>query len=199
MDTSVLNAIEKWPDVPDVYGWLSLDLRGNWLIKGAIIANPGICEFIGRNYAADEHGRWFFQNGPQRVFVSLAYAPFVLRTSGSSDSYLMTQTGLRLDQITGAWIDEAGTVILRWPTGLGSITDRDLSQIATWLTNAEGTPIADKTIIRVLESPAPHGSAGFWLNYRTQKFPVGRVLSRQVPQKFAFDRSPRPAPGQPDC
>ena len=76
MDPSVLSAIRKWPDVPDVFGWLSLDLRGNWRLKGDVIANPGICEFIGRNYAADPHGRWFFQNGPQRVFVSLAYAPF---------------------------------------------------------------------------------------------------------------------------
>ncbi len=199
MDPSVISAIRKWPDVPDVFGWLSLDLRGNWRLKGDVIANPGIGEFIGRNYAADANGRWFFQNGPQRVFVSLAYAPFVLRTTGSGDPYLTTQTGLQLDQITGAWIDEAGTVILRWPTGLGSVSDRDLSQVADWLTNAEGTPIADETLIKLLEAPARHGSAGFWLNYRTQKFPVGRVLSRLVPQKFAFDRSPRPAPGQPDC
>jgi len=199
MDTSVLNAIRKWPDVPDVYGWLSLDLRGNWLLKGDVIANPGVCEFIGRNYSVDAYGRWFFQNGPQRVYVSLAYAPFVLWTTGNGDPYLTTQTGLRLDQITGAWIDEAGTVILRWPAGLGSVSDRDLSQIATWLTDAEGTPISDETLMKVLESPSPHGSTGFWLNYRTQKFPVGRVLSRLVPRKFAFDRSPEPAPGQPDC
>ncbi len=184
MDTSVLNAIRKWPDVPDVFGWLSLDLRGNWLIKGDVIANPGICEFIGRNYSVDTHGRWFFQNGPQRVFVSLAYAPYVLRTTGNGDPYLTTQTGLRLDQITGAWIDEAGTMILRWPTGLGSVSDRDLSQVAGWLTNAEGTPVADDTLIKLLESPALHGSAGFWFNYRTQKFPVGRVLSERVPQKI---------------
>ena len=199
MDPSVLNAIKKWPDVPDVFGWLSLDLRGNWLLKGDVIANPGICEFIGRNYAADEHGRWFFQNGPQRVFVSLAYAPFVLQTTGDDDPYLTTQTGLRLDRISGAWIDEAGMMILRWRAGLGSVCDRDLSQVADWLTNAEGVPVADETLIKLLESPATHGSAGFWLNYRTQKLPVGRVLSRLVPQKFAFDRSPQPAPGQPDC
>lgn len=199
MDPSVLSAIEKWPDVPDVFGWLSLDPRGNWLIKGSAIDNPGICEFIGRNYAGDEHGRWFFQNGPQRVFVSLAYAPFVLRTTGDSDPYFTTHTGLRLEIITGAWVDEGGTVILRFPSGLGSVCDRDLSEIANWFTNAEGTPVSDETLIKLIDSPSNHGSAGFWLNYRTQKLPVGRVLSKLVPQKFAFDRSPEPALGQPDC
>jgi len=199
MDTSVLKAIRKWPDVPDVYDWLSLDLRGTWLIKGDPIASPRICEFIGRNYSVDSHGRWFFQNGPQRVFVSLAYAPFVLRTTGIEDPYLVTHTGLRLDRISGVWIDETGTVIVRWPAGLGSICDRDLSQITHWMTNTEGTPIADETLMKLLKSPAPHGSAGFWFSYRAQRLPVGRILSRLAPSKFAFDQTPRPAPGQPDC
>lgn len=199
MDASVLNAIRKWPDVPDVYGWLNLDLRGNWLIKDDVIANPQICEFIGRNYAADPRGRWFFQNGPQRVFVSLACAPFVLRTTGGDRPGLTTHTGQPLERITGAWIDEAGKVIIRWPTGVGSVTDRDLSQIADWLTNADGAPVSDDTLVSVLESASPHGSIGFWLSYGSQRLPVGRVLSRLLPHKFAFDPAPRPAPGQADC
>src|ERR1700693_3246190 len=73
MDEVVLRAIQKWPNVPSVYGWLSLDRRGNWSIKGEHIANPAIASFIGRNYARDEKGRWYFQNGPQRVFVTLVY------------------------------------------------------------------------------------------------------------------------------
>jgi hypothetical protein len=80
MDESVRAALARWPNVPSVYGWLSLDRRGNWLIKGERIGNPAVPEFIARNYECDERGRWFFQNGPQRVFVTLAYLPFVLRT-----------------------------------------------------------------------------------------------------------------------
>ena len=30
MDPSVLNALERWPEVPAVYGWLSLSARGDW-------------------------------------------------------------------------------------------------------------------------------------------------------------------------
>ena len=33
MDEMVVRSMAKWPDVPDVYGWLSLDRRGNWLIR----------------------------------------------------------------------------------------------------------------------------------------------------------------------
>jgi hypothetical protein len=43
---------------------------------------PALREFIARNYAADERGCWFFQNGPQRVYVTLAYAPLVVHYEG---------------------------------------------------------------------------------------------------------------------
>lgn len=199
MDIAVLNAIKKWPDVPDVYGWLSLNPRGNWLIKGDPIINPVICDFIGRNYSVDSQGRWFFQNGPQRVFVSLAYAPFVLRTFGNENVRLVTHTGVQIDHISGVWIDEAGQVILRWSEGVGSVSDRDLPEFANWFTDAGGASLEDDVLISMLESRTHHGLAGFWLRYAAQLLPVGRVLSRLVPQKFAFDRSPRPAPGQADC
>jgi hypothetical protein len=29
MDEMVKRGMARWPDVPDVYGWLSLDRRGN--------------------------------------------------------------------------------------------------------------------------------------------------------------------------
>src|SRR5690242_19523336 len=75
VDESVARSIVKWPNVPAVFGWLELDRRGNWRIKGEKIANAALREFIGRNYERDERGRWFFQNGPQRVYVRLACAP----------------------------------------------------------------------------------------------------------------------------
>ena len=79
MDDIVLRGMAKWPNVPAVYGWLSLDRRGQWLLQGERISNPTVTAFIGRNYERDERGCWFFQNGPQRVFVQLDYAPLVLR------------------------------------------------------------------------------------------------------------------------
>ena len=71
MDDIVKAALAKWPNVPAVFGWLSLSGRGDWRIKDDPIENEAIKEFIGRNYMNDGCGNWFFQNGPQRVFVNL--------------------------------------------------------------------------------------------------------------------------------
>src|SRR6185436_4073554 len=91
MDDSVVRSMAKWPDVPDVYGWLSLDRRGNWLLRstGATqkferIGNAALREFISRNYQADARGCWYFHNGPQRVFVALAYTPLVVHFEGAA-------------------------------------------------------------------------------------------------------------------
>src|SRR5258708_15872276 len=89
MDEIVARSIAKWPNVPAVYGWLSLDRRGNWLIRSASatqtferIGNAALREFIGRNYEADTRGPWFFQTGPQRVYVRLVYPPLVVPFEG---------------------------------------------------------------------------------------------------------------------
>ncbi len=90
MDEIVSRSMLKWPDVPAVYGWLSLDRRGSWMIKTVAgrferIANAAVREFIARNYAADAEGRWYFQNGPQRVFVALDYTPWVYRLDDAGE------------------------------------------------------------------------------------------------------------------
>src|SRR6185503_14581352 len=106
MDDIVLRGMAKWPNVPAVYGWLSLDRRGQWLLKGERISNPAVTEFIGRNFERDPRGCWFFQNGPQRVFVALDYMPFVLRVTSAEGAplELQTQTGKAVGAIEGAWL-----------------------------------------------------------------------------------------------
>jgi len=112
MDAVVAQAMAKWPNVPAVYGWLALDRRGNWLIKGERIANQALRDFISRNYAADDAGRWYFQNGPQRVYVTLAYTPLVVHYEGDGVVALLddrdlaryADSGPSLQRITGAEI-----------------------------------------------------------------------------------------------
>ena len=50
MDEIVARAMQKWPDVPNVYRWLRLDRRGNWLVKGRARAADGtpVFERIGK-------------------------------------------------------------------------------------------------------------------------------------------------------
>ena len=126
MDDIVKQAMVKWPNVPAVYGWLELDRRGNWRIKGERIGNAALREFIARNYAADERGRWFFQNGPQRVYVALAYTPFVFHYQGER---LFDQCGAPAEALE-TWLDDEGSVLIRAPQGVGLLDDRDLERYA---------------------------------------------------------------------
>jgi hypothetical protein len=199
MDPIVIKAMEKWPNVPNVFGWLGLDRRGNWLIKGERIGNPAVVEFIARNYAADERGRWFFQNGPQRVYVTLSYTPFVIRTVGGEAFRLETHTGTAVEHATGAWIDENGSLILRWAGGVGAVTDRDLGEVSLHFTDSQGRAIPEDQLAGALESESVRRRAGFWFDYGGERLPVGRIQSEQVAQKFGFYPDPRPAPGEPEC
>ena len=126
MDESVVRSMAKWPDVPDVYGWLSLDRRGNWLIKNEKINNLALREFIGRNYQPDARGCWYFQNGPQRVFVKLAYTPLVVRLEGAT---LVDQCA-RPFQKKETFLDEEGSVLVRGGGGIALLDDRDLGHFA---------------------------------------------------------------------
>ena len=74
-----LSAIAKWPNVPACYDWLSLDRRGDWRLQGERVTHHGFIALLNRQYGVDEHGCWFVQNGPQRVFVRLDYTPWVFR------------------------------------------------------------------------------------------------------------------------
>jgi Protein of unknown function (DUF2946) len=95
MDDIVRQALAKWPNVPHCTGWLLLDRRGNWRMRdeavqreqglGTPIRHAALNAFIVRNYDVDESGQWYFQNGPQRVYVELEYAPWVVRLIEGSD------------------------------------------------------------------------------------------------------------------
>lgn len=128
MDSAVARAMAKWPNVPAVYGWLALDRRGNWLIRTGTpprferIANEALREFIARNYAADDKGRWYFQNGPQRVYVNLAYTPLVVHYEGDE----LRDHCRRAFAAGQAFEDEEGSVLFEGESTIALLDDRDL-------------------------------------------------------------------------
>src|SRR2546426_9738724 len=126
MDAVVAQAMAKWPNVPAVYGWLALDRRGNWLIKGERIANQALRDFISRNYEADDAGRWYFQNGPQRVYVTLAYTPLVVHYDADR---LFDQCGRPFGCDT-IYQDDEGSVLIAAGGKIALLDDRELARFA---------------------------------------------------------------------
>ena len=140
MDDTVLRSLAKWPNVPAVYGWLALDRRGNFLIKGERIGNAALREFIARNYDCDERGCWFFQNGPQRVYVRLAYTPLVVHYEGER---LVDQRGCDFGVPDAFLLDEEGSVLARREARIALVDDRDLERFAERADELERVRCAD--------------------------------------------------------
>jgi hypothetical protein len=145
MDEIVRAALLKWPRVPHCFGWLALDARGDWymrddriqavgpfpLPKGSRILHDKLRAFIERNYEADAAGAWFFQNGPQRVYVTLEAAPFVWRLQRGSDGALslLSHTG-QAAVFRSAWLDEQGRLFLDTDRGFGLVHSLDMDLAA---------------------------------------------------------------------
>jgi len=150
MDEIVRQALAKWPNVPDCYGWLGLDARGNWYMrddkaqaagpfardgggvaagKGSLLRHDKLIEFIQRNYAADTRGRWFFQNGPQRVYVELQATPLVWRVEAGPGFEVTAHTG-QPARAQRCLLDETGRLYLETDLGFGLVHTSDMERAA---------------------------------------------------------------------
>jgi len=183
--------MQKWPNVPAVFGWLSLDRRGYWLIKNERITNPLLNHFIDRNYSCDDRGRWFFQNGPQRVFVRLAYAPWVLRVASGM---LVTHTGRTIATVDGAWIDESGTMVLSTELGPGTVDDRDMDWVSSSrFVDAAGRQPLEDVLIETVDHLVLGQDCELYLSYGGRRVRFRPLRSSDVPSHFGFVPDPQPA------
>ncbi|WP_372659121.1 DUF2946 family protein [Hydrogenophaga sp.] len=162
MDDIVKAALAKWPNVPHCYGWLGLDARGNWYMrddraqaagpfargqddpppansahKGSLLRHDKLIDFIHRNYAADAEGRWFFQNGPQRVYVELEATPHIWRLQ--PDGRVLAHTGQQV-QVEGSLLDEAGHLYLVTDLGVGLVHSADMTLAADAVESGQWAP-----------------------------------------------------------
>lgn len=169
-DDEVLRAMAKWPDVPQCFGWLSLDLRGAWRIQGEVIRHARAQAFLSRHYRADELGRWYVQNGPQRVFVALDYTPWIYRSQ--PDASFTTHTGLASRELRAVYLDDDGNLLLHTALGIGLLDDRDLAGCEHLLEyDAEGV-----------------AQAFLW---QIQRLPVGSLSRAEVAARFGFVTQPQ--------
>ena len=194
MDHSVKDAIARWPDVPAVFGWLSLDPRGRWRLHpqgqaaaggpGESITNTQIQGFIDRNYERDDAGRWFFQNGPQRVFLRLDAAPYVLRLDDAGHA-LLTHTGQAVSAISGWWLDDAGQLYAMASQGPGVVLDRDLPPLMERLVTEDGGALLD-----AIDRLAPAQSLRIALPGVYDAAPLRLIDRAQVPGTLGFQANP---------
>ena len=154
MDDIVKQALAKWPNVPDCYGWLGLDARGNWFMrddqaqalgpftggthasKGSQLKHEKLIDFIQRNYEPDAQGQWFFQNGPQRVYVELETTPLIWRIS---DDFTVHDHLGRAAQLQQALMDEHGHLYLLTDIGFGRVHTMDMHAAAEAIEQGQWT------------------------------------------------------------
>ena len=161
MDDIVRQAIAKWPNVPDCYGWLGLDARGNWYMrddgaqaagpfadaqfsaqpsahpeparrlaaKGSRLLHDKLVDFIARNYEPDAQGQWFFQNGPQRVYVELEATPMIYRVAQAPDFLVTAHTSAAV-MVKASYLDEQGCLYLDTNQGFGLVHSLDMTHAA---------------------------------------------------------------------
>lgn len=169
-DDEVVRAMAKWPDVPQCFGWLSLDVRGQWRIQGEVIRHVRSQAFLARHYRADEQGRWYVQNGPQQVFVALDYTPWIYRWQPVQS--FTTQSGRETHDLRAVYLDDDGNLLLLTALGIGVLDDRDLAaceMLIEW--DDQGTP-----------------RAFLW---QQRRLPLASVPRAQVAAQFGFVAQPQ--------
>jgi len=186
MDISVQRAIEQWPNVPDVYGWLSLDRKGRWLLRGEVVANPKVSAFIGRNYVRQENGGFAFQNGPQKVHVALETTPWVAQVCAEDPLALQDHTGQPITEIDGVWLTDTGQVVFATARGAAMLQDQDLVLLLPHLRIGE-QPADAEQLLQALENS---DSSGVGLCWKDQILPLKTVADAQLPQVLGFVRRP---------
>lgn len=197
MDEIVKQAMNKWPDVPNCYGWLALDGRGAWRMRnervqqtgllGDKILHPPMVAFIARNYAHDKRGCWFFQNGPQRVYVNLMSTPYIAHTEPGQGFVL--HTGEPITLLDSAWITEEGQLIVVGNEKVAQVDDRDMAECLPQF-RLNGEQVSDERLLEWISDPKD--PARLTLQTASRRVPVQRIAGKDIATHFGFFREPKP-------
>lgn len=195
MDEVVRQAMAKWPNVPHCFGWLRLDARGHWRMRderaqqsglpGDKISHPALLGFINRNYTHDDAGRWYFQNGPQRVYIDLEATPYVVRTDPAAG--LLLHTGDAMPALQQAWLTPEGRWILVAAGIVATLDDRDAATLLRDVMHADATA-SDEQVMAWLEGDH---TIDLTLRHGNLSLPLQRIDADDVAQQFGFVAQPR--------
>lgn len=206
MDDQVLRSLIKWPNVPDCYGWLALDRRGQWRMRdeftqqhnlpGQVIQHNVLNEFIARNYACDELGRYFFQNGPQRVFITLDATPWIVTIIPSNNGHQLINQCYQAMEPTAALSDENGNIYIAGNVGqivCNSINNNNNSfiksdrQTIALLHDHDLDQFSELATLR--EEACSFGGSWTW---QGKQLPLDPIHSEELASRFHFIAKPQP-------
>lgn len=200
MDQSVLDSLKKWPNVPNCFGWLALDRRGEWRMRnefaqtnhlpGDIIRHIALRQFIERHYAVDNLGRYFFQNGPQRVFVTLDYTPWVVRLiPGETSPWKMETTSGQAIEPINCLLDENGQILIEADFKIIEEADNQFnntSKRSVALLHDHDLGIFSELANIVNNACSINGT----LEWTGQEVPIEQVLSKDLATRFHYSKNP---------
>ena len=189
MDDSVHKAMARWPDVPAVYGYIGVNHRGDFLLQGHVVTHERTREFIHRNYGLDEHGRAFFQNGPQRAYADLEATPWIYRLM--DDGQLRTHTEQPVASLHEAGMTADGDIVLVTEHGPGLLHAQDLDQLTNHLAS-DSQPLDD-----ALAALAAGADGGVTLTLPAGRVPVDALGDAALPSRFRYTPQPEPDPDDP--
>ena len=206
MDEQVLRSLIKWPNVPDCYGWLALDRRGQWRMRdeftqqnhlpGQVITHAALNKFISRNYASDDLGRFFFQNGPQRVYITLDATPWIARISPSEQGLRFTTQCHGALEPSSALSDESGNIYIAGLIHQAMQANPNAGTKTMQFTHEVRHSVAllhDHDLDQFSELATLHQAAcsftGSW-NWHGKQFPLDLIHSDELATRFNFISKP---------
>jgi hypothetical protein len=154
-----------------------LNRRGQWLLPEGLITNLRLIEYIGDRYHYDPGTKCMVvENGPQKIFVTLEYTPWIYRiTPGrKGERIFTTHTGKAVLDLKEAFVDEAGNLLLLSEWGIGVFADTDLALLIPWLSEKEESFLLS----------LPSG----------KELTLRQIHSQELPWRFHYQPSPEPLP-----
>ncbi|MCU6434547.1 DUF2946 family protein [Undibacterium sp. Jales W-56] len=199
MDEIVKAAIAKWPNVPHCYGWLGLDARGHWRMRderiqalgqpGEKITNPALLGFINRNYQCDDEGRWYFQNGPQRVYIELEVTPYIARVTPQG---LVVQSGAVLTDLQHVYLSQHGALLFENADILAQLDDRDMAICLEWM-QLDDRLVSDDALLAWLDHSTEKTTSLYLHPPAQAAVPIQKSEAADLMKKRAYIASPAQA------
>jgi hypothetical protein len=183
VDDAVIASMVKWPNVPGCTGWLHLDAHGRWLLgevgsatPPSVVEHEGLKSFINRNYCEPTDSQypqcWALQNGPQRVWATLALAPLIVRLHGGVAT---AHTGAVVN-INAVYLSDDGVVYFATDAGAAAL------QSASMEVFSQGLSSDDLTLATWQQSAD------------TAVLPVQACAADDIEKRLGFNRAPSTSP-----